>query len=533
MPNLWLIGALLIFFAASFRVAFFYYVLYFFLLVALLARLWIWRAWRKLEIQRDFDDHVFLDEAVTLRLRVSNAGRLPLPWVRVEDKLPNRLTWWSNSPSDASDDAAEVGGRGGAVRLGSAAQEASRGANGAPPAGQRPTTQRSGEGASAAGRAQGMLNRLAGRDSYRAVVSLLAGETRLLEYTVYASRRGYYPIGPLEIDLGDVFGFYTRSLRTAEPSYLTVYPKILPLEQLGLPSKSPFGSLRTHQIIYEDPSRVVGVRDYLRGDSLRNVNWKVSAALGRLQVKKFELAITLDTVIVLNLNLEEYDLSYADGATELAITVAASLANHLAELRQPIGLISNGRDVSVRPPGARAATPAGGNETGPSGSGAGDAETEDEDVPERPRGLSAPQPWEIDRRGMDELGFALPGSLPARTRPSIAVLPGKGRAHLMRVMEALARAQARNGYPLASLLRQQSVRLPWGSTIVVITWGRAMGLVEALVALRRAGYTVVIVLVRFGMRDTFPAEMAALGFQVHEVRSEQDATLFDQRRVAV
>ena len=135
---------------------------------------------------------------------------------------------------------------------------------------------------------------------------------------------------------------------------------------------------------------------------------------------------------------------------------------------------------------------------------------------------------------MEELGFATTGSqATSRLRPALLVPPGKGRAHLMRVMEALARAQPRNGYPLASLLRQQSVRLPWGSTIVVVTWGRAMGLVEALVNLRKAGYTIVLVLVRFGMRDTFPSEMAALGFQVHEVRSEQDATLFDQRRVRV
>lgn len=509
MPNLWLVSALLVFFAASFRVAFFYYILYFFLIVALLARVWIWRAWRKLEIRRDFDDHVFLDETVTLRLRIVNAGRLPLPWVRVEDKLPGRLAWWGRA----------TGGR----------------ASGGPASGGRPSGP-----ASAADIAEGALNRQAGRDAYRAVVSLLAGETRALEYTVHASRRGYYPIGPLQLDLGDVFGFSTRSLRTAAPSYLTVYPKILPLEHLGLPSKSPFGSLRTHQIIYEDPSRVVGVRDYLRGDSMRNVNWKVSAALGRLQVKKFEPAITLDTVLVLNLDLEEYDLSYADGATELAITVAASLANHLAELRQPIGLISNGRDVSVVPATSRVsgATGATGGATADSAAGSGAAglgngAAGDEDDPEAPRGLSAPQPWEVDRRGVDELGFALPGSRSARMRPSIAVLPGKGRAHLMRVMEALARAQARNGYPLASLLRQQAVRLPWGSTIVVITWGRALGLVEALVNLRKAGYTVVIVLVRFGMRDTFPAEMAALGFQVYEVRSEQDTTLFDQRRVAV
>jgi uncharacterized protein (DUF58 family) len=472
MPNLLLIGAVLVFFAASFRIAFFYYILYFFVLVALLARLWIWRAWRRLEIRRDFDDHAFLDETVTLRLRIANGGRLPLPWVRVEDKLPSRL---------------------------------------------------------------------APRDAYRAVVSLLAGETRLLEYTVNASRRGYYPIGPLQVELGDVFGFYSRGLRTATPTYLTVYPRILPLEQLGLPSKSPFGSLRTHEIIYEDPSRIVGVRDYVRGDSLRKVNWKVSAALGRLQVKQFEPAITLDTMLVLNLNQEEYDLAYADGATELAITVAASLASHLGGLRQPIGLISNGRDAAVR--AGRDARAAGEVVQGGDGAQGADAPLGatngadalvDDDDPDAPRGLSAPQPWEVDRRGVDDLGFAVPGSRAiAAMRPSIALPPAKGRAHLMRVLEALARAQVRSGYPLSSLLRQQAVRLPWGSTIVVITWGRAMGLVEALVNLRRTGYTIVIVLVRFGMRDTFPAEMTALGFQVHEIRSEQDATLFDGHRVAV
>jgi uncharacterized protein (DUF58 family) len=309
------------------------------------------------------------------------------------------------------------------------------------------------------------------------------------------------------VQLGDVFGFYTRELETATPTYLTVYPKIVPIEKLGLPSRSPFGSLKSRAIIYEDPARVVGVRDYQRGDSLRKVNWKVSASLGRLQVKKMEPAITLDTLIFLNLNVEEYDLAYADGATEMAITVAASIASHLVELRQPVGLISNGQDLGNRE----------------------DAEAEHEG----PRGLSAPQPWEIDRRGVDELGFATPGSLVPRTKPSIAVPAGKGRAHLMRVLEGLARARARNAQPLASLLRQQAVRLPWGSTLIVITWGRTFGLVEALVSLRKAGFNVVVVLVRYGMRDVFPAELAAMGFQVHEIRSEQDATLFDRIRVAV
>src|SRR5919199_3462528 len=96
MPSILLVGAILIFLAASFRIDFFYLIVYFFIATALLARIWIWRAWHKLEIRRDFDDHVFLGESVTLRLRILNRGRLPIPWVRIEDKLPARL-----SPQDA------------------------------------------------------------------------------------------------------------------------------------------------------------------------------------------------------------------------------------------------------------------------------------------------------------------------------------------------------------------------------------------------------------------------------------------------
>ncbi len=148
MPNVFVVSAILIFLAASFRVGFFYYVVYFFLITGLLARLWIWRAWRNLEIRRDFDDHVFLGETVTLRLRIRNNGRLPIPWVRVEDKLPARLS---------------------------------------------------------------------AEDAYRAVVSVLPRETRTTEYRLTGHRRGYYPVGPINVDLGDVFGFYTRSMATAAP----------------------------------------------------------------------------------------------------------------------------------------------------------------------------------------------------------------------------------------------------------------------------------------------------------------------------
>ncbi len=185
---------------------------------------------------------------------------------------------------------------------------------------------------------------LAAPPFFARLVSLLPRERCELTYQLHCRQRGYYQIGPLQLSTGDVFGLRTHERELGAPAHLTVYPKIVALDELGLPSKSPFGHLRTQQPLYEDPSRVVGVRDYQSGDSLRKINWKTSAAAGRLQVKKLEPAMTLQTVLLVNLNLDEYERQDAYYATELAIVIAASIANHLAGLRQEVGLVTNGRD---------------------------------------------------------------------------------------------------------------------------------------------------------------------------------------------
>jgi len=87
------------------------------------------------------------------------------------------------------------------------------------------------------------------------------------------------------------------------------------------------------------------VRDYQSGDSLRHIHWKTTATKGVLQVKRFEPAISIESQILLNLNRGEYSGSRVDTATELAIVVAASIANYLIEKRQTVGLCCNGLDM--------------------------------------------------------------------------------------------------------------------------------------------------------------------------------------------
>jgi uncharacterized protein (DUF58 family) len=129
--------------------------------------------------------------------------------------------------------------------------------------------------------------------SFRQVTSLGPKEGTELSYVLECSRRGYYPVGPLVLDSGDVLGMAGIQRRQEEAEFITVYPKIIPLTKVQLPSYAPLGTLRHHQPVFEDPSRVMGKRDYVAGDSLRRIDWKSSASSGRLQVKLFEPSIEL------------------------------------------------------------------------------------------------------------------------------------------------------------------------------------------------------------------------------------------------
>ena len=176
------------------------------------------------------------------------------------------------------------------------------------------------------------------------VISLPARKNVRYEYLLEGRRRGIYFVGPLSIHTGDPFGL-TKTLSSSVPKdRLIVYPKIIPLTRVGLPSRSPFGTLRHTQPIFEDPSRVFGKRDYIAGDSLRRVDWKASANAGRMQVKLFEPSIALETTVVLNLNSAEYGMRTRIDTSELAVVVAASLANWITSIRQSVGFITNGLD---------------------------------------------------------------------------------------------------------------------------------------------------------------------------------------------
>ena len=186
----------------------------------------------------------------------------------------------------------------------------------------------------------------------REVISLGAGERHTLTYTVVGGRRGYYRLGPLSLRTGDVLGLEERTLAGPEHHSLTIYPPTLSLAELGLPAALPYGTLATAQRLFSDPARPSGVRPYQSADGVRRIDWKTTAHAGSPQVRRYQPAIALETLIALAFSRQEYGGRFPYDVMERALIAAASIAAHLTERRQPIGLCTTGYDAATDAPAA-------------------------------------------------------------------------------------------------------------------------------------------------------------------------------------
>ncbi len=173
--------------------------------------------------------------------------------------------------------------------------------------------------------------------------SLAGNEALDWRFTLAPTERGYYRLGPARLRSGDLFGFFDREENLDQQDALLVYPQTFDLPDLGLDSERPFGDRRGGNRIFEDPSRVVGVRDYLPGDPLKRVDWNATARTGRLQSRLYEPSRTLATVVALNVTTMEHSWEgYIPFMLERNISVAASIARHVAESGEAVGLVANG-----------------------------------------------------------------------------------------------------------------------------------------------------------------------------------------------
>lgn len=266
-----------------------------------LSHLWSRLALERLEYRRQLPEHrAFVGETVEVRYSLSNRKALPLPWVEVREYVPDTLP--------ALDAHAAPSARPGSLQV--------------------------------------------DRSTSLAWYERVSWRHRFL-----CRQRGYYPFGPALLRSGDVFGLFPVEREAPARHYVTVLPRLADLPELGLPAERPFGEARSGTRIFEDPSRILAVRDYRPGDPLKRIDWKATARRRALQSRVYEPSASL--YLLLALNVDTFAQSwegYDPVLLERAVTVAGSVARWAEGRRYAVGLVANSsvpgadRPITV-PPG--------------------------------------------------------------------------------------------------------------------------------------------------------------------------------------
>lgn len=412
MGNFSALILILLLLAFYLRVDFIFYVIYVSVGIYAWGRWLLPRTIKNLYSRRHYDSHAFWGELVPVTIQLTNKGRLPIPWIQVQESV--------------------------AVQL------------------------KTGE-------------------PLHQVVSLGRGETTEFNYKIIARRRGYYQLGPLRLTTGDLFGIHPELVAFLPADYLTIYPRLTPLTQLGLPSRLPFGTIASHQRLFEDPARPMGIRDFRSGDTIRQINWKASAHTRQLMVKTFQPAISLETAVLLNLHTGDYTFGNRKDLAEWAIEVAASLAAHLVNQRQGVGLITNGID-----------------------------------------------PLASQQHGFDEATGRLlrPSHELIQANPKAfipaAIPPRNGRPHLIKILERLARIEAEETVSFAEWASTACLHLNWGVTILAITANGSESVCQSLHRLVRAGFNPILIAIEpvydFGLVRQRARQLGFTAYNVHTPR---------------
>ncbi|QGH34075.1 DUF58 domain-containing protein [Gracilibacillus salitolerans] len=179
---------------------------------------------------------------------------------------------------------------------------------------------------------------------HRTLFSLLPYQKITRRHQLIGTKRGYYPLNTVSVTTGDGVGFGEVFDSFEASTAVTVYPKLVPIDDIPLPSHSWLGDITVKRWIVEDPFLQAGIREYQQGDPLHSINWKATARTQSLQINKKDYTADHHLMIYVNFDTDEdirMPIQQPD-VIEKGLSYAASLANYAIEQGISTGFGCNG-----------------------------------------------------------------------------------------------------------------------------------------------------------------------------------------------
>lgn len=181
-------------------------------------------------------------------------------------------------------------------------------------------------------------------------------ESKVLKYHIRPTQRGVYRFDTINVFVSTKIGFISRRFKCGEPVEIKVYPSYIHLKEYELIASSnkltQYGNKKIRKIGQQlEPDQI---KDYIKGDDYRFINWKATARRSKLMTNVFRDERAQDVYCVIDKGRTMQ--SAFKGMTLLDYSINASLALAYVTMLKgdKAGLISFERSIYAMIPTSRA-----------------------------------------------------------------------------------------------------------------------------------------------------------------------------------
>ncbi|MBR0041091.1 MAG: DUF58 domain-containing protein [Oscillospiraceae bacterium] len=154
------------------------------------------------------------------------------------------------------------------------------------------------------------------------------------------SRRGLQQLGRYSVETGDFLGLYPIIRPDVIGKKVICTSEKCAADEPRL-TGGELGEVSVRRFIMDDPTMLLGYRDYTGREPMKQISWKQTAKVGRPMVRQNDF--TTDRVAVVMVNMDSSQRSALENCLKLTRTVC----EQLEEAKVPYSLMSNGDLLSV------------------------------------------------------------------------------------------------------------------------------------------------------------------------------------------
>lgn len=118
--------------------------------------------------------------------------------------------------------------------------------------------------------------------------------------------RGCYELGVSAVEIQDLLGIFKLARRNERPLFVTVYPRIIDIDSIGLKTHYLPDQMSNLSSMHEDVSMIEEINKYNYGDSLKKVHWKLTAKMNELMVKKYQSTAVASVIFIFDLKRNSF-----------------------------------------------------------------------------------------------------------------------------------------------------------------------------------------------------------------------------------